>query len=1013
MDLLKVASYNCKNFNNIVTQSYIQKAFKECNILLLQEHWLLESQFSLLYKSVDVCDVAFIAKSSMDQSVLLNGRPFGGSAIIWKTTMTNKVVPVETISNRLTCIKCFLDEENFILIFNVYMPCDSGRKDTKFLEYQDILSEMQSIYVDSDAMYCIIGGDWNTDLSRSNSHFVHEFKSFCNSLDFVSCSQLPISSITYTFECAATHNRSHIDHFVVSNNLRGHIMKYYDVDSIDNRSDHLGIILELEQQIDHIPMSRKKYTPKTAWYKATIEDIDLYKEQLDIELNKIRLPDSCINCHNFTCEKHMNDIETFHNDIVCACLKAAECLPTTNNSNKTSVPGWSEYCATAREKAMFWHNIWRNAGKPHSGQLANLRRSTRAHYHRAVRKVKRNESIIRSEQMAKFIHKNDMRNLFKEARRLKCSGSMVPASVDGTSGNENIANLFASKFQNVFNSVKSEDKELNKLKCYINNQVSLSTREDKSYCLLDFSDMSFLISNLKNGKYDGNLGLFSDHIIHGSEMLFTYLTLLFNCMLVHGSSPVDMSISTMVPIPKGKQNISLSDNFIGICLQSILCKILDIHILNKQRHKLYTSELQFGFKESHSAAMATTIVTETIDYYLNNDGIVHGLALDATKAFDRVNYVALFNMILSRKCNIFFVRILLNMYVNQKIRVRFNGALSNLFHQGNGVKQGGILSPTLFICYIDGLLHELQEAKIGCYVGSIYTGCVSYADDIILLAPNLAALRHMVTICENYAVAHSILFNGKKCKLITFQNVKDNRAANVGFDIYVSDQKVEVVDKILYLGHVLEADRSKSLIEHVRKDFVKQSNAFLKDFKHISSPVQHNLFQKYCYSFYGLCICDFESNDFMQLCTEWRKILRRVWKLPYRTHCNLLPHIAKCIPPDVFLMQRFVSFFYNGLYCSNSTVATLFHAAITSYSRLGRNIRFIIGNLGLYVSEIANYNPMYIRTALLQKWASQIHEPDIKTGHQISELVSQRDNLNKWFLTRKECKILIDLLCVE
>ena len=206
------------------------------------------------------------------------------------------------------------------------------------------------------------------------------------------------------------------------------------------------------------------------------------------------------------------------------------------------------------------------------------------------------------------------------------------------------------------------------------------------------------------------------------------------------------------------------------------------------------------------------------------------------------------------------------MYVNQKIRVRFNDAFSSLFNQGNGVTQGGILSPTLFICYIDGLLRELQEAKIGCYVGSKYTGCVSYADDVILLAPNVASLRNMVSICENYAAAHSILFNGKKCKLITFQNIKDKTGGNVEINVNVSNQKVEVVDTLLYLGHVLESDRSKSLIEHVRKEFVKQSNAFLNDFKHISSYVQHNLFQKYCYSFYGLCIC--ECNDFMQLCTE-------------------------------------------------------------------------------------------------------------------------------------------------
>ena len=69
------------------------------------------------------------------------------------------------------------------------------------------------------------------------------------------------------------------------------------------------------------------------------------------------------------------------------------------------------------------------------------------------------------------------------------------------------------------------------------------------------------------GKSDGNLGLFSDHIINGTDKLYTYLTMLFNSMIIHGESPSQMLVGTMVPIPKGKRlNYSISDNFRGICL---------------------------------------------------------------------------------------------------------------------------------------------------------------------------------------------------------------------------------------------------------------------------------------------------------------------------------------------------------------------------------------------------------------------------------------------------------------
>ena len=39
------------------------------------------------------------------------------------------------------------------------------------------------------------------------------------------------------------------------------------------------------------------------------------------------------------------------------------------------------------------------------------------------------------------------------------------------------------------------------------------------------------------------------------------------------------------------------------------------------------------------------------------------------------------------------------------------------WQMGNGVKQEGVLSPTLFTCYIDGLLDRVKSSGIGCFVG--------------------------------------------------------------------------------------------------------------------------------------------------------------------------------------------------------------------------------------------------------------------------------------------------------
>ena len=78
----------------------------------------------------------------------------------------------------------------------------------------------------------------------------------------------------------------------------------------------------------------------------------------------------------------------------------------------------------------------------------------------------------------------------------------------------------------------------------------------------------------------------------------------------HGYSPVQMLGGTIVPIPKIKGTSKL-DNFRGITLGSILCKILEIIILSKYKDQLGTSNLQFGFKKQSSTANCTFMVQET------------------------------------------------------------------------------------------------------------------------------------------------------------------------------------------------------------------------------------------------------------------------------------------------------------------------------------------------------------------------------------------------------------------
>ena len=70
--------------------------------------------------------------------------------------------------------------------------------------------------------------------------------------------------------------------------------------------------------------------------------------------------------------------------------------------------------------------------------------------------------------------------------------------------------------------------------------------------------------------------------------------------------------------------------------------------------------------------------------------------LDFSKAFDRVNYWKLFSQMLEEGSDVCVVRLLAYWYSNQTLLVAWQGCYSGRFMIGNGTRQGGVLSPSLF-----------------------------------------------------------------------------------------------------------------------------------------------------------------------------------------------------------------------------------------------------------------------------------------------------------------------------
>ncbi len=536
--------------------------------------------------------------------------------------------------------------------------------------------------------------------------------------------------------------------------------------------------------------------------------------------------------------------------------------------------------------------------------------------------------------------------MWRELKKINPSRCNIPTTVDDACNAPDIAELFMSKYETLYNSVPTSDDELDDITRLINNGVV-----NESYDNIKFSVdvITKCIRRIKSGKSDGNMGFDSDHLLNGTSKLCYMISVLFNVMIMHGHSAQDLLYSTIVSIPKNKRaSLCCSDNYRGIALCCSICKVLDMAILDQFRKYLYTSDLQFGFKPGLSTTLCTAMYIETVDYYVNRNSDVFSCLLDASKAFDKVHYGKLFNLLIKRKLPFLIVRLLLDSYTRQEVCVSWDSCKSRYFNVKNGVKQGGVLSPILFIVYFDELIELLRRSHLGCHIGTHYVGALGYADDLTLISPSLRALNKMLFICQSFATEYNVSFNVNKTMCIKFGS-----PVRTEDKLYLNDSLINWVDQVKHLGNIVSSNlRDNSDCSLKRSIFNGSVNKLFGSYGGLQRPVLCKLFKSYCCAFYGSQLWTLDSNGFRSCCVQWNKAVRKVLRLPYRTHTWLLGPLMDQCHISIQLYVKSLRFIYSMINSENDTVA--FVGSLVRHnanSPIGRNVSFLKHNFNINLNE--------------------------------------------------------------
>ena len=123
------------------------------------------------------------------------------------------------------------------------------------------------------------------------------------------------------------------------------------------------------------------------------------------------------------------------------------------------------------------------------------------------------------------------------------------------------------------------------------------------------------------------------------------------------------------------------------------------------------SDFRYGFRSSRCTAHLLTNVTKRI---ARTSGVTRAVALDISKAFDRVWHNGLLHKLRAYGVTDAIFQIISSFLSGRRLKVVLDGKLSPEFAINAVVPQGSIVSPTLFLLFINDLL-DIVLSKIAIY----------------------------------------------------------------------------------------------------------------------------------------------------------------------------------------------------------------------------------------------------------------------------------------------------------
>ena len=326
-------------------------------------------------------------------------------------------------------------------------------------------------------------------------------------------------------------------------------------------------------------------------------------------------------------------------------------------------------------------------------------------------------------------------------------------------------------------------------------------------------ELNQAINQTPNKKSTGPLGIPYEllKLIHKTDSSF--LLNLYNKAWENERIPDDWGHGTLVLLYKGKNTPrDKLTNYRPITLLTTLwktyMKLINNRLMQYLRENKLISPFQAGFQKRKGCLQHVAAITEICrrrKYYKKKTILTF---FDISKAYDSVPQNELWYKMGKIGVGGKMLNVIREMYSHQHSSVKTPLGISDPYQMSLGVRQGCVLSPTLFNIYINDIFEHTHWNPVMCNPPkrkpkrNAWTNPVHmflYADDIVTLCDNIQDHKNMLLALENWANKWGLKFKPAKCATLIIDTNKQPKQYK-NYKPTIHNEPIPIKHKQRYLG---------------------------------------------------------------------------------------------------------------------------------------------------------------------------------------------------------------------